>query len=317
MPRAPRSSLAKHWCFTYNNPTETPQLFQQAIDDGWDSEYCSFQEEMSDSGTPHYQGYVEFKTRKRLTQLKKLPHGATIHWETRKGSRQEARDYSQKDETRVSGPYEIGIFPSSAQGKRSDLLTACDTLRTAGLRAVAQEHPSTFVRYHRGLRALLNIETPTRDAPPTVTLLYGPPDCGKTRHVREAETPDDLWCAPPDAAMRWFDGYVGQPAALFDDFDGKASKVPLTSTLQTLDRYAIREPIKGDYCPWNPSRIYVTTNYHPKEWYDFTARAAQYPALARRFTHVLHWAEISPGTIECHSICRDDEPELWKLFWQL
>lgn len=48
-------------------------------------------------------------------------------------------------------------FSKCGQGARTDLVTACDLLRKSGKRAVAEEMPATFVKYHRGLEALENI----------------------------------------------------------------------------------------------------------------------------------------------------------------
>jgi len=49
-------NVAKHWCFTYNNPVEDPFVFQKLVEDTWATTYCVFQPEKGDSGTPHYQG---------------------------------------------------------------------------------------------------------------------------------------------------------------------------------------------------------------------------------------------------------------------
>lgn len=52
------------WCFTINNPhrvyaTSTTLMDQLKADER--VRYVVFQEELSPSGTPHYQGYIEFK----------------------------------------------------------------------------------------------------------------------------------------------------------------------------------------------------------------------------------------------------------------
>lgn len=301
MPRAPRSPLAKHWCFTLNNPDVTSVQLLAAFAT-WELDYAIFQEEVSASGTQHLQGYLEFTRRRRLSAIKKLPHAAQMHLETRKGTREEARSYCSKDDTRVAGPYEFGEWASSAQGKRTDLTSAIDTLRTSGMRAAANEFPSTFVRYHRGLAAYQTLLTPTRSDVPSVTLLYGPPGCGKTRFVHDNHDPDALWSSPPGSALQWFDGYAAHSVALIDDFDGKASKVPLRTVLQILDRYPITVPVKGAFVPWSPSHVYVTTNLHPREWYDWSARESQYGALSRRFTRVLHWHEASDAASGCDDL---------------
>lgn len=139
-------SQGKFWCFTLNNPT--------VVLDEWPSDvkYCVYQGEIGDSGTYHFQGYIEFHSNKRLNFLKELIPGA--HWEKRRGSAEEARDYAMKEDSRVEGPWEFGEWQPSRQGHRSDLDVACDLVRARGARAVAAEMPGVYARYHRGLHAL-------------------------------------------------------------------------------------------------------------------------------------------------------------------
>ena len=48
---------------------------------------------------------------------------------------------------------EIGVL--SEQGKRTDLESACALIKNgASLTSVAEEHPTTFVKFSRGLREL-------------------------------------------------------------------------------------------------------------------------------------------------------------------
>lgn len=66
----------------------------------------------------------------------------------------------------------------------------------------------------------------------------------------------------------------------------------------------------------NAEKIYITTNIHPRQWYDWSTREQQYPALIRRFTMVFWWKQS--GT-ESTLIPRPDvdntDEELWKHFW--
>jgi len=314
MARQPPKS--KHWCFTYNNPSEDMATFQAAIESDWEVTYCTFQLERGLQGTPHYQGYSEFKNDQRITSLRKLKFASTIHWEKRHGSRAQARDYCNKDEGREpdSAPIHIGEWTDrmGEQGKRSDLLAVAEMVKEGkSLFSIADEHPSSFMRYSKGITQLMTVlakpEDP--DEAPEVNLLFGPPGCGKTRSVKEAE-PEGLWTAPPRDAFVWFDGYTGQEAALFDEFSGKASKVELNVLLQYLDRYVVQSPFKGGYLWWNPKRIYLTTNYHPRNWYDWATREPSYKALQRRFTSVTQWVDGDPEP----NVHKPDTPG-WDRFW--
>ena len=126
----------------------------------------------------------------------------------------------------------------------------------------------------------------SRPEAPEVNLLYGPAGCGKTWKCTELS--DDLWMTPVTDGL-WFDGYDGQDDALLDDFSGKFSKMSLTNLLRVLDRYVVQVPIKGGFVQFAPKRIFITTNIHPRDWYDYSERETQYAAVKRRFTRVDTW----------------------------
>jgi len=94
----------KYWVFTLNNPLHA----KLAMPDG--GTYLVWQLESGKQGTVHLQGYVEFAKNKTLAGCKKwLP---SAHWEQRRGTAVQARDYCQKEESRVDGPWELGQMSS-------------------------------------------------------------------------------------------------------------------------------------------------------------------------------------------------------------
>jgi len=148
-------SQGRFWCFTLNNP-------EHSLEDWPDSvSYYIYQGEIGENGTYHFQGYIEFKSNQRLSYCKQiLP---TAHWELRRGTAAEARDYCQKEDSRVEGPWEFGTI-SKGQGRRTDLDDACELVKARGPKAVAFEMPSVYAKFHRGLHALAQaLETPDPD----------------------------------------------------------------------------------------------------------------------------------------------------------
>jgi len=123
--------------------------------------YASYQYELGESFTPHFQGYLEFSQPTRISSIK-LGELQFAHYEKRMGSRDQARDYTRKDEGRVAGPWSFGEW-TVGQGRRSDLTEAASTLlATRNLRELAVAHPESFVRYHGGFAKLLEV---TRETP--------------------------------------------------------------------------------------------------------------------------------------------------------
>ena len=82
-------SKAKRWCYTINNPTEEPSVPEEEFS------YHVYGEETGDSGTLHYQGFIIFKTPKRLNQIRNLISDRG-HYEVAKGKNKQAADYCKK-----------------------------------------------------------------------------------------------------------------------------------------------------------------------------------------------------------------------------
>lgn len=251
----------KHWCFTINNPTEEDDKALTTLQEDLETSDCVYLiygREKGESGTPHYQGFVSFKKRKHLNWVHKLLGGRT-HLEGTKGTPKQAAEYCKKE-----GDYsEFGQLPGG-QGKRTDLEDVAKAIREGkNLKEISEDHPAAFLRYGSGVLRYRQLYRPKRIVDqPQILVLWGETGVGKTRRVWEFVNHDELWVHP---GGRWFDGYVGQRAVLFDDFDGGWFK--LTYLLKLLDRYTFQVPVKGGYTWWNPTWIYITANQHPKEWY--------------------------------------------------
>lgn len=285
--------LYKYYVFTLNNPEASPEAFLCKLESLGCLKYAIFQEEKGDNGTRHYQGYLELTARKRLAWIKKRV-STRIHLEQRRGTAEQARAYASKEDTRVSGPFECGTWSPVTSGQRTDLEAAIDTLRTTGsLRQVAENHSVEFVKFGRGLQQLRLYTMPKRQRSPTVHLFFGKTGVGKSYAARQ-RFDGSVYTKPPDT--KWFDGYDGEDVLLLDDFAGAASKMSLSYLLQLLDVYDIKLEVKGGYTALLATTIVLTTNIHPRQWFDYSTRQEHYAALARRVHHV--WTVIDFETRE-------------------
>ncbi len=243
----------RRWCFTWNNPDAAPE----ATAPEW-LRYMVYQREKGESGTEHFQGYVELSVPQRLRALKRWLGAA--HWEEANGDYAANLKYCTKEEGRVADPVMYGEHVE--QGKRSDLQVATVTLKEGGLRAVAEAHPEVWVKYYRGFESLYSMLQPPRTEPPTVFWFYGPTGSGKTRFVQETEGAELWWSGE---TLQWFQRYVGQDAVVFDDFRGDFCK--FHTLLRLLDRYPYQVSTKGGSFGWVCKRIYVTSCMHPGRVY--------------------------------------------------
>lgn len=278
-----QQSPAKHWCFTWNDQDGVFSNEDIARFLASSCDYLVFQEEKGENGTKHYQGYAEFLKPQRLSSLQKLTAPHRPHWEKRRGSRDQARDYAMKEDTRVNGPWEpVKPYAKEGQrGKRRDLEAIAKMVRDGHTdEEIFDAHPGACLQYIGQVQKVRHIFKPVRTQDLKVVLLYGPPGAGKTKRFWD-QFPAG-WSVPVGKDL-WFTGYQGQPDVLIDDFAGN---IGLTQLLQILDRYVVSLPTKGSHVWWCPHNIVMTTNCHPCNWYDYSTRQDSYKALQRRFHHV-------------------------------
>ncbi|XP_052816402.1 uncharacterized protein LOC128242984 [Mya arenaria] len=81
--------------------------------------YICWGREVGASGTPHLQGFVQFKKRIRMTALKKIKPFDRAHLEKRRGTAPEARDYTAKDDEETW--YERGFMSQEGVGQLQNL----------------------------------------------------------------------------------------------------------------------------------------------------------------------------------------------------
>lgn len=282
----------KFWCFTEN---DNPRTFWANVTDACEAspniKYMCGQLETASTGQLHFQGYVQLGTSQRLSWLRNNI-SSTAHWERQKGTNEEARDYCAKeDATTVANTFiEYGTFQAGrgGGGARNDLAGLVQAIKEEKTQREIIETPdllmtyAKFLKFHDRVRSLYK---PKANEEGVKVILYvGEPGAGKTRRAL-TEFPE-LFEIPISNGTLWLDGYDGQEEVLFDDFMGKGSKMTLDNTLKFFDRYVRCVPIKGAYVWWKPKIIVVSSNYHPRFWYEWKDREPSYKALCRRFHEV-------------------------------
>lgn len=213
----------------------------------------------------HLQYYVQ-RDRQSTLSIMKRDICADSHWEPANGSPEQNIAYCTKEDTRVAGPWQFG--ECKGQGRRSDIDKAAMMIDEGkSLREVAIEHKSTFVRYHKGLKAyeaITKSKGPRTFGPegPEVWVFWGETGTGKSRRAHEN------W---PNAYRKmtnekWWDGYRGEDTVIFDDFKGSSMKLHDFQTI--IDRYPVQVEVKGAVVDLSATRYVFTSNKHPSEWYS-------------------------------------------------
>ncbi len=270
----------RNWCVVINNPVANDYITFNHLPDKKNFKRGIAQ--LEKSHCLHIQAYLEFVSPIHINWLKrKWPRG---HFERRRKTAVKAWKYCEKADTAVLGPkawsWEHGTAPTGGQGTRTDLVQGVDIIRRGGgLLELADLHPDLVVKYHRGFQVLINLwAKPRKIGPIDIRVYWGDPETGKTRSAWE-EFPD-LYCLPLQHGNGlWFNNYTGQNVVLFDEFEGE---MPLTSLLRITDIYPLTVQTKGGFVSFLPHIIIITSNSHPKTWYDYTGREVKWKALKRR-----------------------------------
>lgn len=267
--------------FTLNNYTDEEVEDLKSLN----VKYIMFgRETCPTTNVPHLQGFVILGRQMGFGAIKKLPGLERAHIEPMRGTPQQSVAYCSKED---KNPYSCGIAP--APGKRTDLAHTIELINEgATLGEICQSRDLTAqscaVKYSRGLMFLHSMQKMPKREPPVVIWIAGPTGIGKTRAAEEYchSVCEDYWMS--NGELRWFDGYMGQAAVLFDDY--RTSHTKFAMLLRLLDRYKMMVEIKGGYVQWHPNHIIVTAPKTPREMWNLRTEE-DIAQLERRVTHVL------------------------------
>ncbi len=283
--------VRNHWCFTVIPYTDEDLEACHAIEIGDVVRYIVYQiETCPTTGTPHIQGYMEFRSSQRRSRVKKLICNH-VHVEIRHKTRLQASNYCKKEDSRVEGPWERGIAPPEAggQGYRSDIISFIELVKTgASDKQLLDEWPMQFLSYAHKIGKIRGcIPRPRGIKEPTVIILYGPKGTGKSDY---ADSFDDVYWFQQGANVQWGDYYQGEEFFVFDEFYGQ---MPHSIIMHLTDHHPFRLDQRGGGGIWMKSSVVMFTANIPHWdwWANAKIPAAARDAFNRRITHIL----------ECHS----------------
>lgn len=269
----------RRWSFTINNygPDNLDHIRSAAVLDELNVRYLIVGREVAGTGTPHLQGYVEFKGSVRLSHVKKLDPNGRIHCEQSLGNASQNIEYCSKED---SDPFIFGGSAGGSQGKRSDLDKAADIIKSGGsLKDVADINAGLVIRYHRGFNALGSLYSAKRTYPTNVVWRWGKTGTWKSRHTHEeaARVCGDSVEIVYDKKLKWFCGVTTHTkGVIFDDFDGTAC---LPVLLNLMDRYQCKVETKGGSTQFCARWIWITSQCSPCSYYSGDV---QFMAFIRR-----------------------------------
>ena len=286
MPRQPKANYGRGFVFTIHaghlgqhsaDPDDVEDILMAHLEDMRDrfdsSKMRSFVCQLERGGNTdrfHLQGYVWFKDKVALKTCKDFVKAGDAP-QFAKGSLKKNFEYCTKQETKVHGYDTVvcGNVPTQGQGARKDLAAACDLLKEPrGAAKAMEQFPEQYIRYSNGMKQIAAHHAAKRipfmrDI--TVVVLHGDPNGGKSYTAFQSDLEEEIYPMPfSQGKSTWFDNYSGERTLLFEDYRGH---VPFGEFLRLLDGYKLQVPSKGSYIPAAWTRIIITTNVDPKDWY--------------------------------------------------
>lgn len=254
--------FSRHWLFVLPNP--------KACLDFQSSEcvrYAVYQEEVSnDTGLHHFMGYIELDRTVRLSYVKKLKGLEKSHFEIRKGTRDQARDYCMKDDNRVDGPWEHGVWKAGGQGRRNDMTEMWNAIKDGATEMeIMEQFPELYMRYHRAIS--IRCASQRRTQKSIVTLIVGPPGVGKSKYCLDNH-PEAYWLSR-NKNKTWWQGYNRQDTVIIDGLDH--SWIKFNHLKQLLDM---------------AKQIIITSSRDPRAWYS-SRNKSDNKALMRRMDKII------------------------------
>ena len=258
---APKNSNG--WCFTLNNY----EISDYDLLLSTECQYVIIGKEVSESGTPHLQGFIYFSARKSLKQLKKLHD--KCHWEMTKGSIEQNIGYCSKEDRFE----ERGVAPMSQKKKGEEGKKSIEERWELAKAGRFQELPPEQIKTYEYIFAKCQT---VEDRPLLENIwIYGSSGSGKSRYVRDNHA--EFYSKP---MSKWWDGYNQEDVVVLDDFDPTHGKFLGYFLKIWSDHYAFNAEVKGGMLKIRPKIVIVTSQYQIEDCFE---EAETIQAIKRRF----------------------------------
>lgn len=272
--KANKSGRYRDYVFTYNNYTKEGE---EKLKNLSGVKYMIFGHEVCPTtGTPHLQGYIEFKNSRFFPAVKKM-----FPWwvDFRNGSPEQAATYCNKEGDDV---FVKGVMKQ--QGKRNDLRDIRRMLKDGNNLRQTLKACSSYQHLAIATKTINLYESP-RDFRPYNLYIYGPPQQGKSWYARCVFMKGmDVWWSGDTA--KWWNGYDGHEGVVLEDIRGNFCTFQWL--LRLLDETPCSVETKGGMRQLKARKMCITSCLPPWRLYNTVEDLGQ---LKGRIDKVLYCPE--------------------------
>lgn len=273
----------KRWVFTINNFTEEDDEMVENLEDV----KCLIAEhELGSQGTPHIQGYVEFKERKYRTQVSRMLPRAYLA--IARGSIKDNWKYCSKEkQVFVEKGYEL---KNNNRGDE-DFLEMYEDMKQLCPNEFEEKYPKYWVQHREQVMKVMIDHALENAAPWDGDLqckniwVWGKPGIGKSKWANGQVSAGEMF---KKNVNKWWDGFnlLCHKFVIIEDYPPRPQGQMLCQHLKIWsDRYPFIGECKGSHMGIEPGRFFliITSNYSIEECFD---NPEDVEAIKRRFYEV-------------------------------
>jgi len=293
----------RFFVFTENNP-------EGEYD--WDTlkdkiRYLSYQEEVGDNGTFHFQGYLELHSPTTPGTVARLL-GGRAHVEPAICP-DKADEYSKKEESRVGNQYCHGSRVS--KGVRTDIHGVRELIKAGKtFEEIRDIAPREAYRYHQMIKEEVLDQQTDRKEYPHAEVLIGRSGSGKTsRGIRFAEKNGYTYHVQSAANWKDWAGYKNQDVVVIDEVE--PGTIPYWFLKRLLDRTPEVVNIKYGNRKFNSPYIFITSNHRLAQWWGPVNLTPLYRRCARLWIHdpTSGWVDTLPSVYTPTDVLTSEFPD--------
>ena len=280
---------ARRWMLTINNPEETDEDMIKYIEGLEHIKYSIFQREKGHlEETEHFQMFLVFSIGKRFSTIKSLFPKA--HIEACKGTNLECMKYCSKEDTRVSGYYEIGVFQE--ERGRSDIKTLHELVKSGATdKQIRELLPTAYIRYdkyvERERQKMLAEEFDNKIKENFISVyIYGVTQTGKTTDLFTGYGNKAYFVS--DYLKNPWDAYRNQDIVVMDDYN---SQFNFDMIKKYIDIFPIELASRYNNKYGNYTKVFIVSNKHINFQYAYerTHESDKWNSFRKRVHFVLHY----------------------------